>query len=265
LLGLLVAVGLPAAGRAAEPRFQFRASAIFETGRFGTRTTTNTLFVPFTLRYLGRTFDLGVTVPVLRQESGPGVIAVEGVPTVVREEEEEEDAALPGAPPRAARRTASGLGDVVLRGRYYLTDERGPLPALTPFARVKFPTADETRGLGTGELDYGFGVELDKRLGRAGLFADFGYTVRGDPPGLELRNQFAYGAGLAVDLTSTLRPSLSVEGRTAAVRGRADPLDLFLDLAYRLSPTSTLTAGVSVGLSNGSPDLGVSLGHSVRF
>ncbi len=259
LLCLLSA--LPSVAAAAEPRIQVKTSATFETGDFGTGTTTNTLFVPFTVRYLGDAFDLRVTVPFIWQESSAAVTAIEGVPIPVTEEGE----VVEGQPAAAVKRTAAGLGDVVVKGRYYLTNDSGVVPAISPFAKVKFPTADENEGLGTGELDYGFGVELDKKVDLVGLFADFGYTVRGDPPGISLRNQVSYGGGVSYDFTRATTGSVSLEGRTAAARGRADPLDLFFDLAYRLTRATTLTGGVSFGLTDGSPDFGVTIGTSYKF
>lgn len=259
LLCLLSA--LPSVAAAAEPRFQARVSATFETGDFGTGTTTNTLFVPFTLRYLGDRFDLRVTVPFIAQETSAAVTLIEGIPTQVIPEDEDVD----GRPAEAVKRTAAGLGDVVVKGRYYLTNDSGVVPAISPFGRVKFPTADEDKGLGTGELDYGFGVELDKKVGLVGLFADVGYTVRGDPPGIDLRNQVSYGGGLSYDFTRAVTGSVALEGRTAAVSGQDDPLDVFLDLAYRLTRATTLTGGVSFGLTDGSPDFGVTIGTSYKF
>ena len=41
--------------------------------------------------------------------------------------------------------TACGLGDIVVRGRYYLLDERGWVPTIALRAHVKAPTADAER------------------------------------------------------------------------------------------------------------------------
>src|SRR5574337_2073036 len=85
-----------------------------------------------------------------------GVNLIEGVPTRTE-----------GA--RARRVTTAGAGDTVVKGRYFLLDDPGlpaPWPSLTPFFKVKIPTADEKRNLGTGKTDYGFGLELDKQFGR---------------------------------------------------------------------------------------------------
>ena len=55
---------------------------------------------------------------------------------------------------------ACGIGDIIVRGRYYLLDERGWLPTIAVRAHVKAPTASAERGLGTGRPDEGVGVEV---------------------------------------------------------------------------------------------------------
>lgn len=254
---------VPLVARAEEEklRYQLKASATYETGDFGTATTTNTLFVPFTFRYLGDSFDLGLTIPFIWQETSGAVSAIEGRPVQIREEGEQ----VRGRRAEDIRREAAGLGDIVLKGRYYLTEDRGDIPAISPFLRLKFPTADEDKGLGTGEFDFGFGVELDKKFGRVGLFADFGYTIIGDPPGVDLRNRFSYGGGVSYDFTNELTGSVALAGSTALVRGRPGPLDLFLQLTHRVTKAASVFGGVSVGLTNGSPDFGVTIGTSYRF
>lgn len=64
----------------------------------------------------------------------------------------------------ATRTTQSGIGDILLQGRYYILDEQGLLPTVALLARIKFPTADRDRGLGTGEFDEKFGIQLSKTL-----------------------------------------------------------------------------------------------------
>ena len=157
---------------AEQPRFRVKLAVTYEQGDFGTAETTRTLFAPLTLQYLGDQFDLGVTVPFIAQETGPGVVAVEGAPQPCSSSGRGND--CPDDDVAAAKQTAAGLGDIVVKGRYYLIDDRGALPAVSPFAKVKFPTADDQKGLGTGELDWGFGVELEKRVGSFILFGDVG-------------------------------------------------------------------------------------------
>lgn len=255
-LFLIVWLASSAAAWAEErERWQFKAGVTYEAGDFGTGITTKTLFLPFTIRYLGDRFDLGLTVPFIQQETSQAVTLVDGVPVRIRAEE-------------GVKQTASGLGDLVLKGRLYLLDDPGPasfLPAVTPFFKLKFPTADEDDGLGTGEFDYGFGLEFDKRLNGLFLFADAGYTFIGDPPGINLRDRVSAGGGVGYYLTRNLSASVSLAWSRSLVKGADDPTDVFFDLSWRITRTLTLSPHVSVGLTNGSPDFGLGFETSYRF
>ncbi|MFB3062314.1 MAG: hypothetical protein ACE10C_13190, partial [Candidatus Binatia bacterium] len=140
---------------------------------------------------------------------------------------------------------APGVGDLALKGRIYLLDDPGTdsfLPAITPTARVKFPTADASEGLGTGEYDFGLGLELDKQVKNFFLFADFGYTFIGNPPGANLRDQIAAGTGIGYQ---SFKASRRVSHMPGADRWSAVPTTQWIS-----SPTS---AGASPGPSPGPP------------
>nr|MBU1327924.1 DUF3187 family protein [Candidatus Omnitrophota bacterium] len=59
---------------------------------------------------------------------------------------------------------SDGLGDVVLKAKYQMLEEDVYwfLPNMSIRTAVKFPTGDKKSLLGSGELDYGFGLLLDK-------------------------------------------------------------------------------------------------------
>ncbi len=61
---------------------------------------------------------------------------------------------------------SEGLGDVVLKAKYQLIEEdRHSLwPNLSLRLAIKLPTGEKRTLLGSGELDYGFGVLLDKKV-----------------------------------------------------------------------------------------------------
>lgn len=61
---------------------------------------------------------------------------------------------------------AVGLGDVVLKAKAHFLHEQGLLPALSLRAAVKFPSGDTSRAFGSGEMDGGFGLLLQKTFGR---------------------------------------------------------------------------------------------------
>ena len=58
----------------------------------------------------------------------------------------------------------SGMGDLVLRLKGKLWDEGDILPCLSTRLAFKFPTGDKDRALGSGKMDYGFGLLLQKDI-----------------------------------------------------------------------------------------------------
>ncbi|HEY6085314.1 MAG TPA: transporter, partial [Nitrospira sp.] len=164
------------------------------------------------------------------------------------------------------RVTNSGLGDLLLTGRYYLVNETDLLPSLMISARVKAPTADSNKGLGTGEWDEGFGVGLTKRFtDNLIAFLDAGYTFIGNPPGAELRNQWSYDAGVGYYVFPTVLVSVSYEEARALVSGFQNPRDILGVVSWKITPAIRLNTSLELGLSNGAPEYGVSLGGSLRF
>ncbi len=255
-VAMLLLLLAPGQGWAEErEHFQLKIGPSYDQGDFGTRDTTRTFFLPVTLKYLGEWFDLGVTGAFVLVDTVGGVSLIEGAPTRT-------------ATAQAGRQTNAGIGDTLIKGRVFLVDDPGaqsPLPALTPFAKVKIPTADEDRNLGTGETDYGFGLEVDKQLGSFFLFGDASYTVIGSPPGQDFRNRPAASFGAGMKVAKSVTVSALVEWRRAIVRGEEDPVELEGILTYKVSPTISVSPNVLVWLTDGSPAFGVGVELSYRF
>ena len=217
---LIIWLTLPTPGWGAErERFQIITGVSYSEGDFGTDINSQTLFIPFTFRYLGDRFDIGLTIPLVYQLSSESVTIINGRPVRVSDDPTSDILEL----------LAPGVGDLALKGRLYLFDDPGTdsfLPAITPFARVKFPTADASEGLGTGEYDFGFGIELDKQINDFFVFTDFGYTFIGNPPGTNLRNRIAAGSGIGYQLFRSLSASVAFAWSRALVTGTDDPMDI---------------------------------------
>jgi hypothetical protein len=62
---------------------------------------------------------------------------------------------------------SSGLGDFALRVKGRIWDEGSRRPCLSGRFCVKIPTGDEDRAFGSGEVDYGLGLLLQKTIRRA--------------------------------------------------------------------------------------------------
>lgn len=222
----------------------------YDQGGFGTPELSQAVYFPFSFRYTASRFDFSVSSAVARLSAPNGVQLIDGVPTQT------------GRGDMAFRET--GLGDTVLRSRMFLVNDEGPgtAPSITPFVRVKLPTAPAERGLGTGRPDFGFGVEFDKDLGSAFVFGDLGYTVVGKTPGLGLRNRTLASIGIGKQLSDAFSVSSLLDWRRSIVAGSPGPTDLVGIVSYRVGAT-TISPNAFVGLTDGSPDFG--LGMQVRF
>lgn len=182
VFGAILAIVLVAAtpGWAQREHFQLKFGAGYDRGDFGTSETTQTAYAPVTLRYLGERFDVGVTGSFVYLDSPEDVTIVDGRPTIT------------GQP--TGRDQVAGIGDTIIRARYFLLDEPGPgswYGGLAPFVKLKLPTGDEDRGLGTGEYDVGLGLEFAQAVRRhlLHLRRRLSYTFMGDPPDQNFRDR----------------------------------------------------------------------------
>jgi len=162
--------------------------------------------------------------------------------------------------------TTAGIGDIILKGRYYVVEEKDYLPLIAITGRVKIPTANASLGLGTGALDYGFGVEMSKLLGDHWIaFMDGGYNVIGDPDDLNFQNQHWYDVGAGYYWTKNLLTSIYFEEYRAIIPGFVNARDFFFAVNYTASDAWRFNGGVTLGVSNGAPDYTFSVGASYRF
>jgi hypothetical protein len=234
--------------------FQLKVTPGYEQGDYGAHDTTRIFVLPFTLRYLGDNWDVSATLSYLRVDSPGDVTLVGGQPVPVE-----------GS---SSRRTDSGFGDIVLKGRYYLLQDTGELtslPSLTPLVRLKIPTAKDPH-LGTGQPDFGVGVEFDKAFGRSFIvFGDVTYTIIGEPPHSNFRNRPGASLGAGVRLTDVTTVSALLDWRGAITRRQVDPVDLMGFVSFKLAPTFTVSPYLSVGLTSGSSDVGFGVELSYKF
>jgi len=245
---------LPAAARGAD--WEFDASANYDTGKYGTDKRADSVYIPFTFKDYYRFGEIAVTVPWLYQSSNGQLTRVGGLPVNPGKE-----GALSGRTTRE-----SGPGDILVRGTYVIRTEDPRSFDLSLVGNLKLPTADKNKGLGTGELDQGLGAEFAKKISPWwSLRADGYYTIIGSPAGVNFNNQLAFDMGIFRELNKDLWLTALYETRSALVSGNADARDLRGTLAYKSPGGMQYTCGLVLGLSRGSPALGLSAGLSRRF
>lgn len=272
-----------------ERNWQISFTPSYSHGNFGTNTTSEFIYAPFSIRRLFSKGDITVVVPSVTAITDGRTTLVGGNAFRVDRHgsnsgqggdgsEDDCDRSGQGGECGTTTRlagqkvTTTGIGDVILRGRYYIVEEQDYVPLIAVTARFKFPTATASQGLGTGKFDHGYGVEVSKLISANWLvFFDGGYNFIGDPDladgsgTLGLRNQYWYDVGTGYYVTKDLLTSVYFEEYRALRPGLPNARDVFFSTNYRLSPAWRLNGGVAVGLSNGAPDYVVSIGTSYRF
>lgn len=264
---LLAVVPAPAAAADADGQWQIGTSPSFSSGDYGTGLRTVVLHTPFTARRLFDKGDVTFVVPITCISGIGGITVVDGSP--VRNER----LGNVGSADRTGRgitspvlplTNACGLGDIIVRGHYYLVDGRDWAIALR--GHVKAPTASAERGLGTGRPDEGVGLEVSRFLA-GGLLAmvDAGFTFIGEPTGAQYNNNWWYDLGVGRDLTEDVNLSVFFEEDRAIVPGLPNARDILTAVTLKGAAGWRFQVSGQFGLSDGAPHHGLILGASRRF
>ncbi len=241
----------------------------YATGDYGTETTTDAYSLTLTLgAYPTDRLDLQLDIPFLHQSSGFTTISG-GVRFGVDRTSGPRSMGGGGmaTPVSAAEETesVSGLGDLVFSAGYILVEEGEGWPRVRPNGYVKFPTAEEERGLGTGEFDFAGGLEVVKWAGRWRFRGEGSRVFQGENDELGLRDFWTYGAGVGRQMTDAFRPELSFWGASAPADGAEEQREVRLKGIFYAGDSVAWELYLARGLSDGSPDLaaGISLYHDL--
>ena len=240
------------AGQTGAAQTSVAIGAEYSTGKFGGTETTDTLYIPVVIRHETGPWVLKATVPWLRV-TGPGNVIGAGGDRVV----------VPGA--TVARTTESGLGDIVLSGFYNLLDERKGGLGLDLGVKVKLPTADDQKRLGTGELDYAVQLDFFRPIDATTLFGSIGYRVYGDPAGITLRDVPYASIGASYRMSSQQSIGVAYDYRPHIVEGGGKVSEVTAFWSNRVSPQWKLQVYGVVGFADASPDAGVGALLERRF
>lgn len=192
------------------------------SGTYGGTEDIEDLYLPIIARVDLDRLSFELTVPYLSSKAPVGTTGI-GVG----------DDPVPGSGPIA---TESGVGDVIAAFTLYdvFNSVRHDL-ALDLTGRIKFGTADESKGLGTGEQDFTARADLFKFFDRITLLGSAGYKFRGDPPDLELENVLLGSVGGVYALTADSRVGLVYDYRESALASGDHVSELSAFLSRRLN------------------------------
>ncbi len=279
LLLSIVPVVAHAAGNAGntDTHWQVGSAPSFSSGKYGTDGRTEVLHTPFTARRLFDKGDVTLVFPFTCITGNGVVTVVNGSPvrsqrsasgttgTTTGRTGRTADTSTPSS--AAAPTTNCGMGDIVVRARYYLVDERAWMPTIALRAHVKTPTASAERGLGTGQPDEGVGLEVSRRLAPNLLaMVDGGYTVIGKPVNADYTNNWWYDVGIGRDLANgVVNLSVFFEEDRAIVQGLDNARSILTAVTLKGASGWRFQVSGEFGLSDGAPAQGVTIGASRRF
>ena len=161
---------------------------------------------------------------------------------------------LPGS---GALTTESGLGDIIGSVTFYdviNSQELGVAMDLT--GKVKFATADEDKGLGTGESDYTVQADVYKFIDDFTLLGSVGYKFRGDPAGLDLNDVFIASLGGTYKFTPDVNGGLFFDYRESSISGSDSVQELSAFVSRRVSENWRFQVYGLTGFTDSSPDWG---------
>ncbi len=145
----------------------------------------------------------------------------------------------------------NGFSDVGVSTKYRFWEETKKLPAYAFWVDLKTRSANEDKGLGTGELDVGLTHILSKEIAGFGCDLNLGYIFVGGKP----KDITTYSFGITKGIGAKAGVCAEIYGETI-YEGDFDDNVFILGLSagYDLLENVALQAGVGAGLSKASPD-----------
>jgi hypothetical protein len=223
----------------------------YSRGKFGQAVVTETWLYPVSVKYEQGPYTLKASISYLTIK-GPANVVGGG----------DDFIALGGT---AATRSVSGWGDLVVSGAWSAYESAAARWLVDLGAKIKFGTADATRGLGTGENDYSLQVDAYKGLGPGTAFATLGRRKMGDPAGTDLRDPWFASIGWSQRLSPRTSVGLMYDFRQPVVAGHEPAREVTAFVSRKLGSTWKLQGYAVGGFSTASPDAAIGLMLSASY
>lgn len=164
--------------------------------------------------------------------------------------------AASGAPARPTTKSESGVGDAMLSATYHARPVPGELN-VDFTGRVKFGTADEDKGLGTGETDYYGQIDLYQNFGTITPFGTVGYRVLGTNATFQLKDGMYASAGAAFRVSPKTVVGAAYDWRSRIIEGAQNGTDAIAFVSTNPNDRWNVLGYLLTGFNDASPDYGV--------
>ena len=242
-IAAFVLISADGAAQDAGADLRFSTGFEYSTGKYGGTDDIEELYVPFTFRAGFDRIGFRLTAPWLRVTAPEDTIVT--------------DAGAEPLPGDGATVTESGFGDIVGALTFYdlyVSDTGNFVVDVT--GKIKFGTADELKGLGTGENDYTLQFDAYRFFDRLSLQGSAGYRLRGDPPGVGLNDVFLASIGGAYLASNNTMVGMYLDYREAAISGSDDIQEFSGFASFRLGRAWRMELYAFTGLTDSSTDFG---------
>jgi hypothetical protein len=162
---------------------------------------------------------------------------------------------------RFGKKVESGLEDTLTSLKWRFLNETKKLPQFGVSFQTKLPTADASRGLGTGDADYRLTFMAAKNFGRFKLAANAGQNFMGAATS---RDNAFYGIVGKYQLTEKVQVGVQWYGNASSQVGKREEMAWGVGSTYRYAPDHALL--FSLGRSErGYSNLNAYAGLQVNF
>ncbi len=230
----------------AEPlKIKLDTTYVFTRGDYGLPENTNVSLFMVNPTLETDDWRLQASIPYVRLHGPASVVGNTGSSTLVS-------------------RSTHGLGDITLSIAGKLKPNSDGW-ASEVSAKLKLPTADDAKGLGTGKTDTMVQWDVFKRGGTITPFATLGYQFLGRSTSYPMKNGAYATAGLAGQASPDVTLGVAGNWRQPIVEGGKSGVEAMAFVQDKLSEQSRIQAFVLHGFTDSSPTIAVGLTFGYSF
>jgi len=230
--------------------YSLTASSSFNyiSGSYGQTIDTFITYIPLTTKIKTGPWTAKLTIPYIKI-TGPGVV-VGGGATVVST--------------AGTKATQSGLGDIIT-SLGYTVPFKDYAATVSLLGKVKLPTADDKKKLGTGNTDYTLQVGFTKMLGDAYVNGSVARKFNGTSAAYNLNDVWKYSLGLGykLDYKTTIGGIYSFRQASTATSSNFSQIIGYTN--YKITDDLSTQLYVGGGFTNSSPDFLTGLELKYKF
>ena len=218
----------------------------YSSGDYGASQDTDVWAIPISLKYRNDSWNIRASTSYLRVTS-PNFVTPEG------------DFIGTGNATSTKRVTEEGVGDINIAGTYNLLDDRNYAMGLDVSAKIKIPTADKDKFLGTGKTDFGLNAEIFQSFDEWSPYLNVGFKWRGDPKGFNLKNVWSSSIGTDYRINNSFNVGVGYDWQQKTTNFAENVQEASAYVNCRINDNNKANFYVLGGFSNASPNFGSGL------